>query len=167
MVQLKKLTLVALGALALAACDQNRDAPAGTVVDHWDTSKLNVPGKGHGEVASKGDGVLVAPTAKGGGPAAESNSFASARDRVAALRCEHYQSCGDVASGKKYDTMDSCVTREKADIDKSWASDKCGKVDQARLDTCLAKMHEKKCGAIFTTFPGECDQDKVCIDTRP
>ncbi|MGZ3451946.1 MAG: DUF6184 family natural product biosynthesis lipoprotein [Polyangiales bacterium] len=102
---------------------------------------------------------------KGGGPMAPMGAATErtqARDRLANARCEHYKSCGDIAKGKKFDTVESCVTREKADLDKDWKMADCPKVDTPRLDACIAAVNAEKCG-LFSSTPSECKESKVCI----
>lgn len=100
---------------------------------------------------------------KGGGPVATSGERERARDRLAAARCDHYKTCGDIANDKKYDTYDSCVTREKASIDKDWSVDDCANIDNDRLAACLSAISGKKCDALFESSPSECAESKVCI----
>ena len=173
MKQLKALGLVAFGALALAACDDKSrttentgatDHPTTVVDDHAkkvDTTATEK--KADLDKRIDNDDKLGTPSGKGGGPTM-AGSREWGRDKVAQARCAHYSTCSDIAKGKKYDTMDSCLTREKADLDKDWSMDKCTKMDSQRLDSCLAAFKDKKCGEIFNTSPSECAESKVCLE---
>lgn len=164
MKQIKVLGLVAIASLALVACEQQNksqtDRPANTVT--------NPAPAAHDDKTSTSPNLGTTPaekthpTAMGGGPAVE-GSREWARDEIAAARCDHHQSCGDVAKGKKFEDMDSCLTRVKADMDKDYPADKCAKIDKDRLSACTAKLKSQKCGGI-TMDPSECDRGKVCIE---
>lgn len=103
------------------------------------------------------------PGPVGGGPATMGGERERARDRLAGARCDHYKSCGDIAADKKYDTYDSCLTREKADIDKDWKVEDCSNIDNDRLSACVSAVSGKKCDVLFETSPSECAESKVCI----
>ena len=179
------LGLVALAPFALAACDQNKtqtDQPANNVTnpapaannDKTSTAPAthdDFPAEKKADLDKTTTGITNSqannektnnPTAMGGGPSVE-GSREWARDRIAQATCDHYQSCGDVAKGKKYDDMNSCVTQRKADADKDYPADKCTKIDKDRLSTCVDKLKAQKCGILSST-PSECDDSKVCIE---
>jgi hypothetical protein len=121
-----------------------------------------------GEEARQGaDSVerkLEQPTATGGGPAAGSRT--SARDQLAQARCERFDACGEIASGKRYDTKSACVTREQSDLDDAWKSEDCDHVDQVGLDACLNATRGRTCDAKLSSMPSECDRDKVCVKRK-
>lgn len=102
------------------------------------------------------------PGSVGGGPATVGERE-RARDRLAAARCDHYKTCGDVAKDKKYDSYDSCLVREKADIDKDWKVDDCAQIDDDRFNVCVTAVSGKKCDALFKSSPSECAESKVCM----
>lgn len=157
--------LVAVGALSLAACEDKSG-----YADHWrsnDVDHTNTANNNAKPVANPAGPDLAPmspPTAKGGGPAVGSREWA--RDRMASIRCEHYSTCGDIATGKKYDSQDSCITQERASLDKDWKLDKCTSIDQPRFDACVSAVRAKKCDKIFDTSPSECSESKLCIEPK-
>jgi len=186
MKQLKVLGLVAMASFVLAACDENKrqtdqptnnspvTAPApgpnndktstNTGMDNTPADKKADLDKTTGQITGTTDksDLKNNPSAMGGGPATE-GSREWARDKIAQAHCDFYQGCGDIAKGKKYDDMDSCLTRKKSDLDKDYSVDKCTKIDKDRMNTCIAKIKAQKCGGIHTD-PSECDDSKVCIE---
>jgi hypothetical protein len=172
MTQLKTLALVAassLAALAFGGCDrndrvatENRTEQKTENAENKTEKKLDDLGD---KIEKKSDEVKndLTPKGTGGGPAV-AGTREWARDKMASVRCEHYMSCGDIAKDKKYDSMDSCVTRERASLDKDWDLGDCPKIDQPRLDACVAAVKAKKCDALFNTTPSECAESKVCIN---
>lgn len=164
MKQLNVLGLVAFGAFALVACDEKKTETT-TTTEHTTTTVDKKADNTAAEKKAEVDNKIVnaEKLGKGGGPAM-AGSREWGRDRVAQARCDHYSTCSDIAKGKKYDSMDSCLTREKADLDKDWSMDKCTKMDSQRLDACLAAFKDKKCDAIFNTSPSECAESKVCLE---
>ncbi|GAC1582953.1 MAG: hypothetical protein NVS3B20_13400 [Polyangiales bacterium] len=176
------ITTVALGALALAGCDEKRTDTTTSTTPASPTYENKAPTVGEGarnearEAKNEAKGDLntlghtaernIEPTAKGGGPMFQEGSREWARDKMAHVRCDHYKGCGDIAKSKKYDTYESCVTRENADLDKDWKLDDCARIDTPRLDACMAAVNAKKCNAIFNTAPSECATSKVCIDMK-
>ena len=173
--------LVAIAPLALVACDQNKqsDPPTNNTVtnpapaannDKTSTAPAthdDFPDQKKADLDKTTSGVMGEktnnPTAMGGGPSVE-GSREWARDRIAQATCDHYQSCGDIAKGKKYDDMNSCLTQRKADADKDYPAAKCTKIDKDRLSTCIDKLKAQKCGGVLTGTPSECDDGKVCIE---
>lgn len=154
--KLIKISSVAvLSTVALFACERREV--------HTETVRRDEP------VVTKSTEPLPAPKTTeeqgpmGGGPGTMHSEREHARDRLAAARCDHYKTCGDIAKDKKYDTLDSCLTREKADIDKDWKVDDCSNIDNDRLSACLAAVTGKKCDMLFHTSPSECAESKVCI----
>ena len=148
----KYVALLALSAVALGGlgCERRDDR---VVVERRDESPV---------VVKKNDPNFdLSP--KGGGPVASNGEREKARDRLAAARCDHYKRCGDVASGKKYDSYDSCVTQQRASVDKDWSVDDCPRIDTPRLDACLQAMTAKKCDSLLGGMPSECAESKVCI----
>lgn len=135
-------------ALSLTACEKRTEGPYTT-----------------GEPAPRHEDPIVInkDEPKGGGPVATNGEREKARDRLATARCDHYKQCGDIAKDKKYDTIDSCLTREKAAIDKDWSLDDCPRIDTPRLEACLSAVTAKKCDGLFSTSPSECADSKVCI----
>jgi hypothetical protein len=176
MKQHSRLALVACAALLLAACErkENRSEtersntgggpgaqPTTPVGSEMATAEKKAERKG---IMEEQPGTMGSGGATGGGPIeGQMGSRSWARDKLASARCEHWQTCGEIAKGKKYDTLDSCVTRERADLDKSWTLDKCQKIDSPRLDTCLKATRDLKCAKVIAKSPDECDQDKVCM----
>ena len=173
MTQLKALALVAAGsiaALGLAGCE-DRTAPE-TKTEQKTSAAENKTEKKADELGDKIEkktdqakndvNNAVTPKATGGGPSV-AGTREWARDKMAQIRCDHYMTCGDVAKDKKYDTMDSCVTRERASLDKDWELKDCAKIDEPRLDSCIAAVKAKKCDTLFNTTPSECAESKVCI----
>lgn len=178
MIQLKALAVVAAGslvALGLAGCDQNDRAATENKAEQKTSAAENKTEKKADELGDKVDNKAdqakndvkndinnMAPKATGGGPAV-AGTREWARDKMAQVRCDHYMTCGDIAKDKKYDTMDSCVTRERASLDKDWELKDCAKVDEPRLDACITAVKAKKCDTLFNTTPSECNESKVCI----
>lgn len=163
--KIRILTLVSLGVLGLAACEERRTTSDDnrSTVSREEPKPVTptTPSEPATPKSESEKNIDNAPAGGiGGGPAAAERE--KARDRLAGVRCDHYKQCGDVAKGKKYDTMDSCLTREKADIDKDWKVDDCPRVDTPRLDTCITALQAKKCGGLSSS-PSECDTSKVCI----
>jgi hypothetical protein len=152
MTHLPKLVVFAVAGLSLVACDRRDDHTTSMRDDS--PYKSNIDKKTNDDLESLG---------KGGGPIGTDGERTKARDRLASARCEHFKSCGNVAMGKKYDTIDSCVTREKADLDKDWSLDDCPRIDGPRLDACIAAVNAQKCDALFSSSPSECAESKVCI----
>ena len=175
MIQITKIAVVACGALALAACEKRADGtystptPTGPGYEQKKTDETPSESKVKkdlDDLTKIADKKVEGPNAKGGGPMYQEGSREWARDKMAHVRCDHYKSCGDVARDKKYDTYDSCVTRENANLDKDWKLDECGKIDTPRLDACMKAVQTKKCDVLFNTTPSECATSKVCIDTE-
>ncbi|MEO7094759.1 MAG: DUF6184 family natural product biosynthesis lipoprotein [Polyangiales bacterium] len=171
MIQRKALVLVAassLFAVALGACEEKNDKPVTeTKTEQKTTAAEDKIEKKIDQIGDKAEKKVEevkneAPIATGGGPAV-AGSREWAREKMAKIRCEHYTACGDIAMGKKYDTLDSCVTRERADLDKDWALKDCAKIDEPRLDACIAAVKANKCGGIFNTAPSDCAESKICI----
>jgi len=174
MIQRKALALVAastLAAFAFGGCDRDDRTATENKTEQKTVNAENKTEKKLDELGdkidkktdeAKNDLKNDVPKATGGGPAV-AGTREWARDRMAQVRCDHYMSCGDIAKDKKYDSMDSCVTRERASLDKDWDLGDCPKVDQPRLDACIAAVKAKKCDAIFNTTPSECADSKVCI----
>ena len=174
MTQRKALVLIAgsLVAVSIGACDRTDQPVTETKTEQKTEAKTNAAEnkteKKLDQLGEKIDKKVdetkndFAPKGTGGGPAV-AGSREWARDKMAKIRCDHYTTCGDVATGKKYDTMDSCVTRERASLDKDWELKDCAKIDEPRLDACIAAVKAKKCDTLFNTTPSECAESKVCI----
>jgi hypothetical protein len=160
MTHLPKLVLFAVAGLSLVACERRDN---GTTTMHDDTPYRSNVDKKTSDIDKKTNDDLDS-LGKGGGPIIGTDGERiKARDRLASARCEHYKSCGNVAVGKKYDTIESCVTREKADLDKDWKLEDCPRVDTPRLDACITAVNAQKCDALFSSTPSECAESKVCI----
>lgn len=146
----KHFALLALSAVAIVGCERRDDRVVG---ERRDEAPV---------VVKKNDPTFDL-TPKGGGPIASNGEREKARDRLAAAHCDHLKRCGDVASGKKYDSYDSCITQQRASVDKDWSVDDCTRIDTPRLDACLQAMTAKKCGSLLGGTPSECAESKVCI----
>jgi hypothetical protein len=171
------LALVAassLAALAFGGCDRNdRPATENKAVQKPVTAETTAEKKAEKKAEEIGEKVEKKsdeakpeiknePKGMGGGPAV-AGTREWARDRTAQVRCDHYMACGDIAKDKKYDTMDSCLTRERASLDKDWTVGDCPKIDTPRLEACITAVKAKKCDTLFNTTPSECAESKVCI----
>lgn len=102
------------------------------------------------------DAAAASPEAKGGGPHA---GHEGARDALANARCQYLHSCGEIQTGKRYTSIQSCFAEEK----KRFADDLagCSAIDPTKVDACVAAWRAKTCDAFFVRTPDACE-DTPC-----
>jgi hypothetical protein len=108
-------------------------------------------------------GLLAVGLAAGCG---SDHSQASARDAVTDASCAYYARCGDIGSGRTYETRDSCEVQVRASWDTAWPVEACdGKINSEQLNVCLNAIGATECGNtldVLNTLLNKCPQDKVC-----
>jgi hypothetical protein len=90
------------------------------------------------------------PDATGGGPPVERNV---ALDALAKAQCQHLYTCGKVAGGEKYETLDACRATERHALEDDL---ECGNFAKTTLDACVLAYGEKKCDPFVRKTPEAC-----------
>lgn len=94
------------------------------------------------------------------------SSQADARDRATSQSCAWYQMCGQIGTGKTYDTLDSCTIQVRAKWDNAWPAASCdGKINESQLEVCLAAIYSTGCTSVLDivdTVAVKCAEAKIC-----
>jgi hypothetical protein len=89
-----------------------------------------------------------------------------ARDMATTRSCDWYASCGEIGSGKRYETRDACEVDVRSSWNNLWPTADCnGKIDGDALDVCLKAIDITDCANgfdFFNTVFNKCGKDKVC-----
>jgi hypothetical protein len=111
---------------------------------------------------------VVGAAASGCGSTA---SQADARDRATATSCDWFQMCGQIGTGKTYDTRDTCDVQVRAKWDSAWPVASCdGKISESQLEICLAAISSTICGNgldELDTLANKCPEAKICAGANP
>ncbi len=89
-----------------------------------------------------------------------------ARDATVARACGRYQTCGEIASGKTYDTRDQCDVQQRSYWEGVWPAASCeGKINSTQLDTCWKAIDIADCTNVLDllNIGAKCDKSKVCV----
>lgn len=72
----------------------------------------------------------------------------SVAEAIAKARCEHEQRCGEVGSGQKYASPESCVAAIRAQWRDDLSVFQCSEgIDQNQLRSCIDEIREESCGS--------------------
>ncbi len=87
------------------------------------------------------------PTPPSRTPSAGGNgSHAVDITRLATVRCQHEERCGNVGTGKRYATSDACLGELQGQgVSEVYRRQCPGNIDVKRLDTCIAEINTAAC----------------------
>ena len=72
----------------------------------------------------------------------------SVAEAIAKARCAHAQRCGDIGSGQRYASPESCLTAIRAQWRDDLSVFKCAQgIDQNQLRSCVDEIREEGCGS--------------------
>ncbi len=91
-----------------------------------------------------------APDATGGGPPIER---AAALEALVKANCQHLYSCGAIAGGEKYDTLDACRLEERRALETDV---ECANLASSKLNACVTALADKKCDPLVKNTPAAC-----------
>ena len=137
-----KLACLCLAGTATFACDHNSPPAANAANEQARPNDANPP--------------LVA-----------ASGTHSAKEQIAAARCEREQACGNVGDNKSYSSSQDCLARIRADWKDDLNARECpGGVNNHELNECLQQIRGEACGNPFDTLARitECTQRQICIE---
>jgi hypothetical protein len=77
-------------------------------------------------------------------PSSLDNSAAASQ--VAAVRCDHESSCGNVGPGRRYASPDACLAELSQSAERDLAPSVCPSgIDSQRLRTCATQFQRESC----------------------
>jgi hypothetical protein len=85
---------------------------------------------------------------------------------LAEAECNHEKSCNNIGQGKKYKTVDECVSKVSKNDAKGVNAKSCpGGINEGNLNRCVAAMRDEACGSpIGALQRGEaCKIDAYCM----
>ena len=110
-----------------------------------------------------GGGLLLGARGCGG----VTDTRAAARDAATKATCDRYMTCGHIgATNATYPDYASCQIAWQAMWDSNWpAADCAGKINQANLNVCVARITSTSCTNIIDILNTEfvvCGKATVC-----
>lgn len=69
--------------------------------------------------------------------------------------CQHHFTCGRVAPSKRFHDLSACEAEARERLTEEFHG--C-KQDDAKLNACLAAIHDKTCDAFRVVTPDACDR---------
>ncbi|EYF06633.1 Hypothetical protein CAP_1763 [Chondromyces apiculatus DSM 436] len=88
-------------------------------------------------------------------------------NQIAQARCEQMQRCGNIAQGKKYPTMDACLTEVRRDWQEDLNAYECPQgYDQKELSECLSDLRNESCNSPLSRLGSavSCRSSDICDD---
>lgn len=92
-------------------------------------------------------------------------SVDSARENYAQRACQYYQKCGDIGSGKAYESPQTCLNAQRDNAVDLWPTNACaGKINPEPYDLCLRTVDNTKCNDFFDQLAtaAKCSSSNVC-----
>jgi uncharacterized protein DUF6184 len=93
------------------------------------------------------------------------NPHDSAADRLAAARCDHEQTCGNVGYGKKYTSRQTCIAQVRGSMVNDLGAYDCLRgFDPNAISACVNALGTEDCGHPIDTLAtiDKCRHNTVC-----
>lgn len=96
-------------------------------------------------------------------------AFNEALNNIASSRCEHEARCGNVGTGKRYESTDACRTVVRNDYARDLNAADCpAGIDRQELSECVQAVRDESCGNPIEAIGriAACRTSDMCQATR-
>jgi hypothetical protein len=77
-------------------------------------------------------------------------------------RCHRQLSCDNIGAGKKWDTLDACMTATRKVTRDQLVNTSCPAFDSGELSMCLDDTRDQRCEDVGDSTPDSCASVRLC-----